>query len=161
MPSWLRADRSSKSFCVPRGLVSVADGGIAARDRRCADQRSCRFSVNQKAIEQNTEVIDRTQVNFEVETVLARDPVTLADLWNLARQLRNFGQLSSRWLDPDDRGQAVGERPRIDLSPVARDNSSALKALDALGNRRRRQAHAPSQSRQRHSPTPRELHSHF
>jgi hypothetical protein len=86
------------------------------------------LSLDEKAIEQAAVVIDRAQVNLEIETVFTGNPVALADLWNLARQLGNPGQLSGGWLDPDDRRQVVTQRPGIDLGSITGDDAGRLKA---------------------------------
>src|SRR5688572_20619675 len=88
----------------------VADGWVAARNRRRVDQRRGRLAVDEEAVEQRAQLVDRAQVHREVEAVLAGDPVALADLRDLRRQLRDARELPGRGLDAHDRRQLVAER---------------------------------------------------
>src|ERR1700733_13205728 len=56
---------------------------VPARNRRGVDDRGRRLAVEQKPVEHLGEVLDRREVELDVEAVLAGDPVALGDLRDL------------------------------------------------------------------------------
>src|SRR6266516_4506716 len=60
-------------------------------------------------------------------------------------------------LDANDRGQRVAEGTGIDLGAVAGDDAGPLETLDALGDRRGGQAHAPAEFGEGDAAVAREL----
>ena len=60
-----------------------------------------------------------------------------------------MAQLARRRADADDDAQRVAERARVDVGAVAADHPVVLEPPQALGHRRRRQADAPAELRQR------------
>ena len=112
---------------------------VAASDRRGVDDRGRGLAVEQELVEHRRELLDRAEVELDVEAVLTGDPQAFFDLGDLRRQLGDLRQLTDGGLDADDRGQLVAERARVDLGAVAGDHPGLLEAPDALGDRRRGQ----------------------
>ena len=68
--------------------------------------------------------------------------MALPDLGDLGGELGNSGKLARGGLDADDGGHRITEAARVDLGPVAGDDTYSFETLDALGDRWRRQADA-------------------
>ena len=130
---------------------------VSAGDRRGVDQRCGGLAVDQEAVEEVAQLVDRAQVHLDVEAVFAGDPVALGDLRDLGGELGDPRQLAGGRLHADDRLELVAECARVDLGSVARDHAVALEPLDALGDRRRREADPPAQLGERDAPVRREL----
>src|SRR5438045_1548547 len=96
-------------------------------------------------------------MQLEVEAVLARDAVALADLGDLGRELGDLREPSGRRADAHDGGQRVAERARVDLGAIAGDHALALEALHARGNRGRREPDAAAELGDRKPAVGREL----
>jgi hypothetical protein len=96
-------------------------------------------------------------MDLEVEAVLPRDAVTLADLGHLGRERCDLREPSRSRPDAHDGGQLVAERARVDLGALARDHLLALEALHASSDRGRREAHATIELGDRESAVGREL----
>ena len=116
--------------------VVVSNRGVAAWDWGGVDDRGCCLAVGEKAVEQFTELVDRAQVELEVEAVFPGDAVALADLLDLGGEFGDSGQLAWGGLDADDRRQLVAEGARVDLGAIAGDDAGALETLDTLGDSR-------------------------
>src|SRR5262245_29354963 len=125
--------------------------GVARGDGRSIHDRSRRLAVVEETVEQRAELVDRTQVDLEIEAILTGDPMALADLCNLGGELRDAGQLPRGRLDPHDRGQLVAEPSRVDLGAVAGDHAGPFETLHALRYRGRGEIHTPAQLGHRHT----------
>jgi hypothetical protein len=90
-------------------------------------------------------VAHRPDVRLHQVAVLAGDPVALDDLGRRPGQVGDPRQLPGQRPHPNDRGEPIAERRRIDLGPVATDHALALEALQALGHGGRGESHPPAQ----------------
>ena len=113
--------------------------------------------MGKEPVEQRAEVVDRAQMNLEEEAVLAGDAMTLPDFGDLHSELGNPRQLPGGRLDPDDCGELVAERARIDLGPVAGDDARPLQPLHAFGHCGRREADPPPEFCKRDATVGRKL----
>lgn len=139
-------------------VASIGDGRRRSpANRRRIDERGRGFTVDQKAVEQVAEVIDRAQMDLQVEAVLTCDAMALANFGNRPGKFLDPAQVAADRLDADDGRQLVAEGPRIDLRPVTGDDSRLLKPPYALGHSRRGEVHAPAQLRERQAAVVGEL----
>ncbi len=74
-------------------------------------------------------------MDLDDDAVLAGDPVTLADLGQPGGDLGDLGQLSWRRADPGERRDRQTERGRVEVEPVAGDDTGAFQPLHAFGER--------------------------
>ena len=114
----------------------ASSGSAPARDGRRLDDRGRGLAEQHEAIEHGLEVVDRVQVELHQEAVVTGDAVALDDLGRLAGELGDAGQLPRRRSHPDDRGDPVAERARVDLGVVAGDHARCARAVARARQRR-------------------------
>lgn len=76
-------------------------------DGRGVDDRGRRLPIGEEAVEHSGKVVDRLEVEPDVEAVLAGDAVAFGNLWNLLRQRRDALELARRRFDSNDGRQLI------------------------------------------------------
>ncbi|MDX6571513.1 MAG: inner rane transporter RhtA [Gaiellales bacterium] len=90
-------------------------------------------------------MLHRAHVSLHEEAILTRDAMALDDLRAGSGQLAHALQLTSGRPNADHRAEGIAQCSRIDIGAIAPDHALALEALQALGDRRRREADAPAE----------------
>src|SRR4029453_10830310 len=83
---------------------------------------SCRLSVNQKTIQHAIQRRDFRQMDLENEAIFAGDSMAFHNLGNLLSERRDFGKMSGKRPDSDERCDLMSRCFRIQFETIARNH---------------------------------------
>ena len=93
-------------------------------------------------------------MHFENETIFAGDSMAFHYLGHLLSKRRDFRQMSRKRSDPDERGNIMSRRFRIQFKTVAGDHATFFQASNTLLRRRIGHPDFSGQLRDRHPRIP-------